>query len=999
MSGLDRERLARLFEQAIDLPEPERDEFIDRVCGNEPPLREELLALLEADRHAENASTERIARPLARFARAAQAREEASGDEALPERIGPFRVLRLLGRGGMAQVYLAAQSEPLKRQVALKLLRPGLDSKEVLARFEAERQALAQMSHPNVARAFDAGVSEDGRPYFVMEAIDGLPVTQFADRERLDLRARIELFLEICEGVDHAHRKGLIHRDVKPSNVLVTSEDGRPRPKIIDFGIAKSIDVDLIDDPARTREGALLGTPAYMSPEQASFGDRNVDTRSDIYSLGVLLYELLAGVLPFSTPEEVVPSIALRERILRIDAPTPSARIVSLGDEADPIASRRRSDPRSLRQGLRGDLDWILTKTLEKDPERRYASAHELAADLRRHLRAEPVQAGPPSLSYRLRKMVRRHKAGTAMAAAVLMALVVSLGSLAHIARVESRERTLAEAESRKAERVLDLFQGLLLRAAEKNAEGDPLTVVEALDEASARIGGILEGQPVVKASILEAIGRGYLFLEEFEPAAKTVDRGLEVLADSAPEDRLGGNDVHLELLRTQARLLFRGGRLDESEKVLRRLLVHPASTPVDRADDLNLLGLLLRSRGRLHEARESFEEALALYREHAAEFDRTNLETARGLGLKNSGFEQTIATISENLAQILFVQGDVAGAEGRVRRALEIRADVDPSGTGVATSTYNLAWILRAQGRHRDALPLAEEAVRLERLTERRTFLSNALVMRGEILSSLGRHTEAERSVREAVSLVVDVHGNEHRGALSKRIVLGRLLVSAGRAEEALALADELVRTADAQQPPLHLIAMRAELMRAAAHESLQRPGQALEATRAACRRAREADTRVQPFTPHLQLAERLTERGELDEAESVARALLASLEARDARTSVLLSVRAVFVDIALARGKKQEATRLARELRQEEIARPGSVPTTRCAATWRLARCLIQQADAAALEEAQALLQRELGGPAQILGTEHETVAEGRRLLARLHAAERGLARASSR
>ncbi len=365
---------------------------------------------------------------------------------ALPSQIGPYRILEALGEGGMGTVYLAEQHEPIRRRVALKVIKLGMDTKEVLARFESERQALALMNHPNIAKVLDAGTSTDARPYFVMEYVAGERITSYCDREQLDMRQRLGVFVQVCGGVQHAHQKGVIHRDIKPSNILVATHDDKPVPKIIDFGVAKAIGHELTEQTLFTEQGQLVGTPEYMSPEQAGATDSDVDTRSDVYSLGVLLYEILVGALPFDSRALRRAGYAEIQRIIReVEPPKPSTRLSGLGTESGTIAEKRRSDPRRLAQQLRGDLDWIAMKALEKDASRRYATVSALAEDIARHIRHEPVSAGPPSASYRFRKFLRRNKGAAASVAAVFVVLLAGIVVSLDFAIGERRAKESAE--------------------------------------------------------------------------------------------------------------------------------------------------------------------------------------------------------------------------------------------------------------------------------------------------------------------------------------------------------------------------------------------------------------------------------------------------------------------------------------------------------------------------------------------------------------------------
>ncbi len=372
--------------------------------------------------------------------------------------IGPYTLLELIGDGGMGVVFMAEQTAPVRRKVALKVIKPGMDTRQVIARFEAERQALAMMDHPNIAKVFDAGVTENGRPYFVMDLVQGVPITEYCDQCNLSTRERLELFITVCEAVQHAHHKGVIHRDLKPTNVLVAIQDGRPAPKIIDFGVAKAVGQRLTELTITTGFAQMIGTPTYMSPEQAELSPLGADTRSDVYSLGVMLYELLTGTIPHDKDRLHAASYdELRWIIREEDPPRPSARISTLAaDLATTIAERRRTDPGRLRQAVRGELDWIVMKCLEKDRNRRYESANNLAAEILRYLNDEPVLACPPSPIYRLRKFARRNRPALVTTALVAAALIV--GSVVSVSQAvqASRERAKAEASADKARQAVD---------------------------------------------------------------------------------------------------------------------------------------------------------------------------------------------------------------------------------------------------------------------------------------------------------------------------------------------------------------------------------------------------------------------------------------------------------------------------------------------------------------------------------------------------------------
>lgn len=576
MSPPSPREVREIFTAVLEVDPARREAFIADRCGADASLAQEVRALLNALQHADgyldNPTAPTSARAVASPA-VLQDPSESLEPSLVGTSVGPFRLMELLGEGGFGLVYLGEQREPLRRRVAVKLIKAGMDSKEVLARFEAERQALAMMDHPNIARVLDAGTTTAGRPYFVMELVRGVPLTRYCDEACLTPRERLELLIPVCQAVQHAHAKGVIHRDLKPSNVLVTVQNGEAVPKVIDFGIAKAVSGRLTDATIYTQFRQMIGTPAYMSPEQAGLGDLDVDSRSDVYSLGVLMYELLTGTTPLTKEQLIAGGLAEVQRIIReVDPPRPSTRISASGERLVTIATQRRTEPSRLGRLMRGELDWIVMRAMDKDRRRRYQTAEAMAADLQRHLIGDAVLARPTTALYRIRKLVARRRAAFAAVTAVIIALLVGavaagIGfynatrerdravradqekqalliearqakTAADEAATEAnaaRQAQAAEAERsrREAERAFSLlaFNDHVLGLADPNITRDGRTTArQMLDAAASKVDEYFSQQPAEELAMRSRIGRAYAALGDYPSARFHLARAEQLL-------------------------------------------------------------------------------------------------------------------------------------------------------------------------------------------------------------------------------------------------------------------------------------------------------------------------------------------------------------------------------------------------------------------------------------------------------------------------------------
>ncbi len=847
--GSRHRRIEELFLDCLDLPVHERAGFLEDQCRGDDSLRNEVLDLLARESSAESSLPPPILHPGA----TGRGPDGLSGDPensgirvvtALPESIGSYRILRQLGEGGFGEVYEAEQTTPVRRRVALKVLKAGMDSKAVLARFEAERQTLALMEHPSIAKVYDAGMTETGRPYFAMELVSGQSISEFCEHRRLSLREGLALFVAVCRAVEHAHQKGIIHRDLKPSNILVSATDGKPHPRVIDFGIAKATAGALSGETLHTGAGDFLGTPEFMSPEQAMSGGIDVDTRTDVYSLGVVLYRLLTGRLPFEPERLRRIGIAEVQRLLREeDPPRPSAVDVDGGSGpgarapggAGADASERGKAPCAARE-LRGDLDWIVLKAMAKEREQRYPSAAAFADDIERHLRDEPVLAAAPSVTYRLQKLARRHRAPVAAGVIIAVALAVGLATTTTLAAgaaaaiavllaglaatlMQAARARRAEAEARGQAEVATAVNALLTRMLldanpEMNPRGSEVTLRELVDRAARELDEKTSAPALVEAGVRHALGSTYMGLGLYEEAQRQMLRAAEMwrrergpLAPETIESRmllaeltvrrgdyangesqlavLGQEIEALSALRVGVReryLRTRGanftnlGRYGEAESFL------SAAVAMRRArsgDDGAELARSLMDLCRLHRKQGRYDAAVEAGRDALDMFRRVHVVD-----------HVEVASAADGLAAVLRATHELDEAERLQREAIEIYTRIlGPTHTNTAFALASLGVVLNEAGRFSETIPLEREAIAtLERslgadnpeVSKAKETLAVALQETGALEEALALRLSSLERTRRAV-------GETHWDVAVALNNLGALYRLMGRSEDAI--------------------------------------------------------------------------------------------------------------------------------------------------------------------------------------------------------------------
>jgi len=743
----------------------------DFTSGSKPERLKELLALgLEELRESEETQP---SSPLDLFI-------EKPGS-----RIDCYELKHVLGEGAMAVVYLAQQQQPVKRRVALKIIKPGMDSKAIIARFEAERQALALLDHPNIAHIYDAGATEDRRPYFAMEYIEGLTITEYCDKNRLPIKERLHLFLKVCLPVHYAHQKGIIHRDIKPSNILISIQNGQPVPKVIDFGLAKAISGSLSGRTLVTEQGQLLGTPEYMSPEQADMANEDIDTRSDIYSLGVLLYVLLTGALPFDFETLRKGGVEhIRQVIRDTDPKTPSTRLTNLGNKAQQVAESRQIEIATLVKRLHKELEWIPLKAMRKERSERYQSASELAEDIESYLEGAALTAGPPSTLYRLKKIARRNRALiTGIAAVIAVSIAGTVVSTTFAIKAKRQARTSQEISN-------FLINDLLASVQEVRGTRREITVESLMDVASERLEGKFARDPLIEASIRNFIGDTYYNLSNFEAAQSNKKRAIELRREC-----LGTNDFQtLQWMMWLGWYYMVDSKHDEAEPILedsvdgmRRILsdvdwnlleaisrlawVYYEQERFEEAEKLQAgaLEIVQRKLGPEHAYAPNHMEGLAFvywkqgHREKAIELCRKALEISQRDPDWNLG---ETANISKSLAWMYMELGRYSEAEVMYLRALDVMRQIDgEEHRGTLKRVGELGALYRKWKRY----DKAQEYLMQELETRQRIFgdedeeTLDSMIRAAELYKDRGQYDEAEPLLLKAEETARRVFGSDH--------------------------------------------------------------------------------------------------------------------------------------------------------------------------------------------------------------------------------------------
>ena len=760
--------------------------------------------------------------------------------------IGCYKLLRILGEGGMGVVYLAEQEQLIRRRVALKIIKPGMDSKRVLARFEAERQALALLDHPNIAQVHDAGTADSGRPYFVMEYVKGIPITDFCDRHSLSIEQRLRLFQQVCGALHHAHQKGIIHRDVKPSNILVTSENDQSAPKIIDFGVAKAIIQPLTERTLVTENSQLLGTPEYMSPEQVEFANEDIDTRSDIYSLGVLLYELLTGVLPFDSDTLRGGIENIRKAIRETDPKTPSTRLTKLGDEANVIAHNRGMQVHVLARHLRSELEWIPLKAMRKERAERYRSASELADDVENYLKGEPLIAGPPGTRYRLKKFVRRNRALVGGIAAVLVVLVAGVAVSTVFAIGQARARA-------DAELVTDFLERGVLNSG-RDFKGREATLIDTLNSATTMLDrGDFQKRPLVEATIRQKLQRTYYDLGYFARAAGHQKPILRIYTEQFGKHHWKTGRA----LNWLAVCYYHAGMYREAEPLYKEVIEqarrHRAGFMVDYKLTWNAnLGTTCAGLGRYREAEQLVRPKVEAdsnlgYGVHLGEIyrelgeyeaaDRVLVEALDALrkpyeGPNMVGRAKGRVRCIHQLALLRLVQGHDKEAEELFQQGIDV-GDRELPGKDHPSMLRNvngLALIRIKQQRYDEAKILLDRALigRKLKLGEHHPDTIKTIHDFGILHREQGHFEEAEKRLTEALSARRIKLGPDHPHTLESMHELAVLYIAQNDYEKAAPLLVETYNGREAKLGPEHphTVESLRELIRL--HESWNKPDEA---------------------------------------------------------------------------------------------------------------------------------------------------------------------------